>query len=134
MGGQCPELPDSSSSLSNMAASPMPTLLTKQVQAPCESGGGRAHPADECQHQGAAECLLRHGSLPAHEEWVGTGNISHPCRATKKTKLPYVFLHGTGRDLRVNFLGGLWQGTRCKISFLALAACLGPPKIGRAHV
>lgn len=79
MGGQCPELPHSSSILSNSPASPMPTPLTKQVQEACQSGGGRAHSADECQHQGAAEYLLRHGGLPAQEEWVGAGNLSHPC-------------------------------------------------------
>lgn len=79
MGGQCPELLDFSFSLINTPASPVPTPLTKQVQASCQSGGGRAHSADECQYQGAAEHILRHGGLPAQEEWVGAGNISHPC-------------------------------------------------------
>ena len=49
-------------------------LLCPQVQAPCQSGGSRACSAVGCQHQGAAECLLWHGSLPAQEEWVGAGN------------------------------------------------------------
>lgn len=71
MGGQGPELPHSSSSLSNTPASPVPTSLTEQVQEACQPGGGRAHSADECQHQGTAERLLRHGGLPAQEEWVG---------------------------------------------------------------
>lgn len=57
----------------------MPTHLTKQVQEPCQSGGGRAHSADERQHQGSSEHLLRHGGLPAQEEWVGAGNLPHPC-------------------------------------------------------